>query len=263
MLSFREKLEKILNNSLDEKTLYKNNSNDLDRNLHKSILNTSIKLRKNYSYNKKNSLLTINNNNSFVQSKNYIKKKSLLGPKFEDLFTIKKFRNETNIPVLNTLFRSLTLKDIHNRIEKPIVKSIFTTIEFSNNNNNNKKKVYEIKDYISMNYNKNDYSINRPLSNFNQSIFNLHSKKLCESISPSSQRLKKYYKNKKKLSNYFIKSNIKKIDNFKYENKLNSRNYKNKFFFNDFTNRYNFNFNNKSFFNNSKQIFNGYKTNIL
>ena len=61
MLSFREKLEKILNNSLDEKTLYKNNSNDLDRNLHKSILNTSIKLRKNYSYNKKNSLLTINN----------------------------------------------------------------------------------------------------------------------------------------------------------------------------------------------------------
>ena len=262
MLSFREKLENILNNSLDEKILYKKNSNDLDRNFHKTILNTSIKLRKNNSYNKKNNLLTITNNNSFVKSKNNITKKSLLSPKFEELFTIKKFKNETNIPVLNTLFRSLTLKDIHNRIEKPIIKSIFTTIELNNNNYNNIKKVYDIKDYISMNYNKNDYSINRPFSNLNQSIFNLHSKNLCDSISPSTQRLKKYYKNKK-ISNYFIKSNIKKFDNFKLENNLNSRNYKKNNFFFNLTNRNNLNFNNKSFFNNSKQIFNGYKTNIL
>jgi len=259
LLSFREKLENILNNSFDEKN-FTNRSNDLDRKIHKTILYTSIKLRKNNAYHKKNNSLTIvnNNNNSFIKSKNYFRPKSLLKPKFEELFTVKKFRNETNIPVLNTLFRSLTLKDIHNRIEKPNLSNVFTTIDLSNNYIK-KKKVYEIKDYISMNYNKNDYSLNRPLSKLNQNIFSFHSKQLSDSISPSTERLKKYYKKKKKISNYFIKPNIKKYD----ENNLKSRNFKYNNSFKNFTNEFNNNLKSKYFFNNRKNFFNGCNNNIL
>jgi len=229
MSTFKQRLRKLLSNSFicnDESS-----SNNPDKSFHETLNSTKRILHKNLK--KNNSSLNIynnynNNNNNNYNNKNFlfINSNRQLYP---SLFTIKNLKKE-KIGKINTLMRSISLKDIHNHIENNSLNlsRSYSSLDlsFNNNDNNNfKKKLENLKKNFGLDDPKNNtkLNINRPIRNLRLHLYNINISDIIN-MSPSLNRIQKI--------NFLKKNNFKNLNNkrlkYKYINypiahKFNSR----------------------------------------
>ena len=216
MSTFKQKLRKLLSNSFICNDEYSSNNADKSfhetinltkRYLHKTLKknNSSLNLYNNYINNNNN-----NNNNVIILNSNR--------QIYPSLFTIKNLKKE-KIGKINTLMRSISLKDIHNHIENNnlnLCRSYSSLdLSFNNNDNNNfKKKLENLKKNFGLdNTNNNKLNINRPIRNLKLQLYNININDIIN-MSPRMNRIIKF--------NQLKKYNIKNINNkrikYKYIN---------------------------------------------
>ena len=224
MSTFKQRLRKLLSNSFicnDEES-----SNNADKSFHETINLTKKYLRKNLKKNNStlnlyNNYINNNNNNNII----------ILNPSrqfYPSLFTIKNLKKE-KIGKINTLMRSISLKDIHNHIENNnlnLSRSYSSLdLSFNNDNNNFKKKLENLKKNFGLdNTNNNKLNINRPIRNLKLQLYNININDIIN-MSPRVNRIQKFNQLKK---NNFRNSNIKKIK-YKYINYPKSHKFNSQF----------------------------------
>ncbi len=172
-MSFKEKLKQLLDISYHQ-------SNNVDTNFNLEILYTkrllrkkenSLQLYKKQKLNSSNNLLedyslfnsTIHSYSSFYNKNN--KKKALI--------SIDQFNNEKSISKINSLIRSFSLKDIHNKNDCLNLNRSFSILDINENERNNnlmKKKIKFTKKYIGLSSKDKILLFNKPLSNLNSSL---------------------------------------------------------------------------------------------
>ena len=225
MSTFKQRLRKLLSNSFicnDEES-----SNNADKSFHETINLTKKYLRKNLK--KNNSTLNLYNN--YINNNNNNNNIIILNPSrqfYPSLFTIKNFKKE-KIGKINTLMRSISLKDIHNHIENNnlnLSRSYSSLdLSFNNDNNNFKKKLENLKKNFGLdNTNNNKLNINRPIRNLKLQLYNININDIIN-MSPRVSRIQKFNQLKK---NNFRNSNIKKIK-YKYINYPKSHKFNSQF----------------------------------
>ena len=225
MSTFKQRLRKLLSNSFicnDEES-----SNNADKSFHETINLTKKYLRKNLK--KNNSTLNLYNN--YINNNNNNNNIIILNPSrqfYPSLFTIKNFKKE-KIGKINTLMRSISLKDIHNHIENNnlnLSRSYSSLdLSFNNDNNNFKKKLENLKKNFGLdNTNNNKLNINRPIRNLKLQLYNININDIIN-MSPRVNRIQKFNQLKK---NNFRNSNIKKIK-YKYINYPKSHKFNSQF----------------------------------
>ena len=225
MSTFKQRLRKLLSNSFicnDEES-----SNNADKSFHETINLTKKYLRKNLK--KNNSTLNLYNN--YINNNNNNNNIIILNPSrqfYPSLFTIKNFKKE-KIGKINTLMRSISLKDIHNHIENNnlnLSRSYSSLdLSFNNDNNNFKKKLENLKKNFGLdNTNNNKLNINRPIRNLKLQLYNIN----INDIINMSQRVNRIQKFNQLKKNNFRNSNIKKIK-YKYINYPKSHKFNSQF----------------------------------
>ncbi len=226
MSTFKQRLRKLLSNSFicnDEES-----SNNADKSFHETINLTKKYLRKNLK--KNNSTLNLYNN--YINNNNNNNNIIILNPSrqfYPSLFTIKNFKKE-KIGKINTLMRSISLKDIHNHIENNNNLNLSRSyssldLSFNNDNNNFKKKLENLKKNFGLdNTNNNKLNINRPIRNLKLQLYNININDIIN-MSPRVNRIQKFNQLKK---NNFRNSNIKKIK-YKYINYPKSHKFNSQF----------------------------------
>ena len=225
MSTFKQRLRKLLSNSFicnDEES-----SNNADKSFHETINLTKKYLRKNLK--KNNSTLNLYNN--YINNNNNNNNIIILNPSrqfYPSLFTIKNFKKE-KIGKINTLMRSISLKDIHNHIENNnlnLSRSYSSLdLSFNNDNNNFKKKLENLKKNFGLdNTINNKLNINRPIRNLKLQLYNININDIIN-MSPRVNRIQKFNQLKK---NNFRNSNIKKIK-YKYINYPKSHKFNSQF----------------------------------
>ena len=219
MSTFKQKLRKLLSNSFICNDEY--SSNNADINITKKYLRKNLK-KNNSTLNLYNNYINNNNNNNNI---------IILNPSrqfYPSLFTIKNFKKE-KIGKINTLMRSISLKDIHNHIENNnlnLSRSYSSLdLSFNNDNNNFKKKLENLKKNFGLdNTNNNKLNINRPIRNLKLQLYNININDIIN-MSPRVNRIQKFNQLKK---NNFRNSNIKKIK-YKYINYPKSHKFNSQF----------------------------------
>ena len=214
MSTFKQRLRKLLSNSFicnDESS-----TNNADKSFHETLNLTKKYLRKNLkknnsSLNLYNNNINNNNNNNNNDDVIFLNSNRQFYP---SLFTIKNLKKQ-KIGKINTLMRSISLKDIHNHIENNnlnLSRSYSSLdLSFNNDNNNFKKKLENLKKNFGLdNTNNNKLNINRPIRNLKLQLYNININDIIN-MSPRVNRLQKF--------NQLKKYNFKNINNKKIKYK--------------------------------------------
>ena len=212
-MSFKQKLKQLLDSSYDP-------SKDIDKNFNLEILNTKRLLRKNESdrqlYKKQNNLVEdyqlfnsiIHCYKSFNKFKNN---------KNEFFFSIDKFKNEKSIPRLNSLIRSCSLKDLHNKRECLNLNRSYSNLDINETERNNslmRKKIENTRKYIGLTYKDKKLFINKPIINLKSGLTKFQLKNIINSTPKNRLNI-----NNKRFINYPKSKVLKEIKSNSVSNK--------------------------------------------
>ena len=223
-MSFKEKLRQLLDSSYYS-------SNNPDKELNFRILNMKRLIKRNKSNSQINNKLkikspkfipndfpffnsTIHSYHSFSNHKNQSN---------DCLFSIERLKKEKNIPRINTILRSFTLKDIHSKSESLNLNKSYSTLDINEterNNNTMKKKIELTKRSIGLN-DSMIHLINKSIKNLNLELTGCNNKNILNLDLRS-----KINHNKKRFINYPKSKNLKNIksnsvSSFRNSNKKN------------------------------------------
>ena len=221
-MSFKEKLRQLLDSSYYS-------SNNPDKELNFRILNMKRLIKRNKSnvqlINKLQLQIpkSVPNDFSFFNSTihSYHSFSNHKNQSNDCLFSIERLKKEKNIPRINTILRSFTLKDIHNKSESINLNKSYSTLDINEterNNNTMKKKIELTKRSIGLN-DSMIHLINKPIKNSNFGLTKFNQKNFID----LNIRSKINY-NKKRFINYPKSKNLKNnksnsISNFRNINK--------------------------------------------
>ena len=233
-MSFKEKLRQLLDTSYYP-------SNNPDKELNFRILNMKRLIKRNKSnvqlINKLQLQIpkSVPNDFSFFNSTihSYHSFSNHKIQSNECLFSLERLKREKNIPKINTILRSFTLKDIHSKSESLNLNKSYSTLDINEterNNNIMKKKIELTKRSIGLN-DSMIHLINKSIKNLNLELTGCNNKNILNLDLRS-----KINHNKKRFINYpksKILKNIKsnsvssfRNSNKKIENTINNSNSK-------------------------------------
>ena len=223
-MSFKEKLKQLLDTSYYP-------SNNPDKELNFTILNMKRLIKRNKSNSQLNNKLqlqipkSVPNDFSFFNSTihSYHSFSLHKNQSNDCLFSLERLKREKNIPKINTILRSFTLKDIHSKSESLNLNKSYSTLDINEterNNNIMKKKIELTKRSIGLN-DSMIHLINKSIKNLNLELTGCNNKNILNLDLRS-----KINHNKKRFINYPKSKNLKNIksnsvSSFRNSNKKN------------------------------------------
>jgi hypothetical protein len=233
-MSFKEKLKQLLDTSYYP-------SNNPDKELNFTILNMKRLIKRNKSNSQLNNKLQLQipkyipNDFTFFNSKihSYHSFSNHKNQSNDCLFSLERLKIEKNIPKINTILRSFTLKDIHNKSESINLNKSYSTLDINETERSNcsmKKKIELTKKSIGLN-DSMIHLINKPFKNFNLGLTKCNNKNIVKldvrsKINFFKKRFINYPKSKilKNIKSNSISSF--RNSNRKIENNINNSNNK-------------------------------------